>query len=166
MVSLNSDGASFAKDSDFLVRGLKRPLLSIWHLPRPIWPSMMHNDHALRCAPPNGHPTDHFQRIFGQVLLTIQRFGWPGRRQGAPSTSQPGPNPPGGVAMGEGRGSFAPATRWCPPAVPPTPQARVPVWCRGARTRVIRPRQASTNQLPLTSRREPYSGTPNSPPVS
>ena len=79
----------------------------------------MYNDHALRCAPPNGHPTDHFQRIFGQVLLTMQRFRWPGRRQGAPSTSQPGPNPPGGVAMGEGRGSFAPATRWCPPAVPP-----------------------------------------------
>ena len=123
----NSDGASFAKDSDFLVRGLKRPLLSIWHLPRPIWPSMMHNDHVLRCAPPNGHPTDHFQRIFGQVLLTIQRCGWPGRRQGAPSTSQPGPNPPGGVAMGEGRGSFAPATRWCPPAVPPRLRCTCPI---------------------------------------
>ena len=105
---------------------INHPHAPIWHLLRPICPRMMYNDHALRCAPPNGHPTDHFQRIFGQVLWTIQRFGWPGRRQGAPSTSQPGPNPPGGVAMGEGRGSFAPDTPRCPPAVPARPRRTCP----------------------------------------
>ena len=69
----------------------------------------MHNDHALRCEISNGQiPTDFWAKVFDFL-----RFRWPGRRQGAPSASQPAPNPPGGRGMGQDRGGFVPATSRC-----------------------------------------------------